>query len=666
MDTLKAKALVLVIEDNEDVRNIITLYLRRNGFAIAEAGDGVAGVEAAQKLQPDLILLDVLLPRLDGLEVLRRLRETEWGRKIPVVMMSAVLQIRDLKSETSRLNVSSFLEKPFQTRAIMHHVEAALGFRKSLVAENLNRVASARPSVSWGGEDRLQYVRRELARSGSLEEFALPEILHSVFVGSHTGRLRLSAGTTEKRIFFQNGIPVYAESSLADETLGFHLLSSERITEEEHESAREEMTRSGRHFGEVILSLGFLGPHELFKEIESHLTYKVISAFGWQSGVYEFEDGDSWKDDIIVARMKPGRILLDGLQRFWTPGQVQKKLGITDFSKTFPLDRSPHTEEVVGFSTQETRILQMVRRGLTVGDLVRQIKDLNLTISTLYGLYIMEHLGFVLDGKALSQTGPFPVAGRSVNVTLEMKEERSKALLAEYLRFRTADYFQILGVSRGATNEEVTSAFEKRQKRYHPDGLVGIDSGLIHDKMEELYIRVHNAYRTLIDPESRRRYLKQLDEKVQGAPIISRSKTSKIIGNSSRSEDAEFFEKGYSLLRSGEYESARQMFEKAEEIKSKPRYQAYVAWSGYLANPEQEKAKTERTLAGLQKDNPDDALFAYLLGNLALKEKSTKRAVSHFEQAVRADPRHIDSARQLRLLKMREKNENTGVFRLKK
>ena len=66
MKVAQPKALILVVEDNEDVRNIITLYLRRNGYAIAEAADGLAGVDAVASVKPDLVLLDVLLPRLDG------------------------------------------------------------------------------------------------------------------------------------------------------------------------------------------------------------------------------------------------------------------------------------------------------------------------------------------------------------------------------------------------------------------------------------------------------------------------------------------------------------------------------------------------------------------------------------------------------------------------
>ncbi len=88
--------------------------------------DGMTALESFGRLKPDLIFLDVLLPRLDGIEVLKRLRSTEDGRNVPVVMMSAVLQIRDLKAETARLNVTSILQKPFRKGALARALRSVM------------------------------------------------------------------------------------------------------------------------------------------------------------------------------------------------------------------------------------------------------------------------------------------------------------------------------------------------------------------------------------------------------------------------------------------------------------------------------------------------------------------------------------------------------------
>ncbi|MCP4196075.1 MAG: response regulator [Proteobacteria bacterium] len=655
------KALVLVVEDNDDVRNIVTIFLRRNGYAIAEAVDGEAAVNIAPSVEPDLILLDSFLPRLDGIEVLKELRRKKETATIPVVMMSAVLQSRDLLSETERLNVSSFLEKPFQMHSLMEHVERALEIKESPQKARL-RPSPPKRSYRRGAERRLQHARKPFVAIGEINDLPVTEILHGIFIGSLTGRLLINVGSTERLVYFQNGLPVYAESSVPEETLGFHLMQRGRISDSQHHATVKEMSESGKYYGESLLKLGYLTSHELFAEIEHHLTEKVISTVGLRDGTYVFEEGDHWKDDVIVARMKTGRILLDGLQRFWDPGDVQSVLKVSDESRTFPLDNSPYLEDQLGLSTQESRILQLVRRGLPVGDITNKIEDRSLVVSTLYALYIMEHLGFVLAAEDLVEAKQSKDASEELQ-SEHSKKERAKDLLAEYIKYRTSDYFTLLGVAQDATNEEVTNSFRARRERYHPNRLIGIDRGLVHEKIEELYIRVHNAYRTLLSSDARQRYIEQLESKVHGAPVISKNKAREFSVTGGKSEDILCFEKGYTLLRGGYYEKANEMFGMAFEIEPKPRYEAYMAWTAYLIRPAEEKSATRQTLLELKEENGKEVLYPYLLGTMAVRENKIKQAMAFFQKAVQLDPKHIDSARQLRILRMRQKGKETsGLF----
>jgi curved DNA-binding protein CbpA/hydrogenase maturation factor len=573
-------------------------------------------------------------------------------------MMSAVLQTRDLLSETERLNVCSFLEKPFQMHSLMDHVERALDIKESPKKARL-RPSPPKRSYKRGTERRLQHTRKPFVAIGQIKDLPVSEILHGIFVESLTGRLLINAGATERLVYAQNGLPVYAESSVPEETLGFHLMQRGRITDDQHHAAVREMSASGKYYGESLLKLGFLSPHELFTEIEHHLTEKVVATVGLRDGTYVFEVGDHWKDDVIVARMRTGRILLDGLKRFWDPGDIQSVLKVSDQSRTFPLDNSPYLEDQLGLSTHESRVLQLVRRGLTIGEITKKIENRSLVLSTLYGLYIMEHLGFVLAAVDLAEAKQRKDTSKELQ-SEHSKKERAKDLLAEYLKYRTTDYFTLLGVAQDATSEVVTKSFKERKERYHPDRLIGIDSGLVHEKIEELYIRVHNAYRTLLNPDARQRYIEQLESKVHGAPVISKNKPR---GFSSKSEDILCFEKGYTLLRGGYYEKANEMFATAFEAEPKPRYEAYRAWTAYLIRPAEEKSEARQVLLRLKEANAKEALYPYLLGTMAVRENEIKQAMSYFLKAVQLDPKHIDSARQLRILRMRQKGKETsGLF----
>src|SRR5678810_993199 len=84
-------ARILVVDDEDDIRTILVVTLRRAGYEVASAGDGVEAVEAIQRQAPDLILLDVMMPRADGLETLKRIRQHAPTAHVPVIMLTCLL-----------------------------------------------------------------------------------------------------------------------------------------------------------------------------------------------------------------------------------------------------------------------------------------------------------------------------------------------------------------------------------------------------------------------------------------------------------------------------------------------------------------------------------------------------------------------------------------------
>jgi CheY-like chemotaxis protein len=84
--------LVLVADDDEDILGLVSFRLERSGYEVAAAKDGEEALRLARKLSPALVVLDVMMPRLDGYEVTRRLREDEATRGIPVILLTALAQ----------------------------------------------------------------------------------------------------------------------------------------------------------------------------------------------------------------------------------------------------------------------------------------------------------------------------------------------------------------------------------------------------------------------------------------------------------------------------------------------------------------------------------------------------------------------------------------------
>ena len=103
---------VLVIDDDPDVRTLCKLNLRYDGHEVIEAAGGAEGLELISSDHPDAVLLDVMMPNVDGIQVLHRLRESEETADVPVVILSALVGIDD-QIEGLKAGADDYLMKPF-------------------------------------------------------------------------------------------------------------------------------------------------------------------------------------------------------------------------------------------------------------------------------------------------------------------------------------------------------------------------------------------------------------------------------------------------------------------------------------------------------------------------------------------------------------------------
>lgn len=113
---------LLIIDDDEKLVGLVREYLEPHGFAVASAHDGNEGAEAALQSAPDLVILDLMLPGADGLEVCRRVRQ---GSRVPILMLTA------RGDETDRIvglemGADDYLPKPFNPRELLARIRAIL------------------------------------------------------------------------------------------------------------------------------------------------------------------------------------------------------------------------------------------------------------------------------------------------------------------------------------------------------------------------------------------------------------------------------------------------------------------------------------------------------------------------------------------------------------
>lgn len=118
-------AKILVIDDEADLVTLVKFNLEREGWKVRSASDGVAGLDAARKDLPDLILLDLMLPGMDGLEVCRKLRAEPRTARIPVIMLTAKGGESD-RVVGLEMGADDYISKPFSPRELVARVKAVL------------------------------------------------------------------------------------------------------------------------------------------------------------------------------------------------------------------------------------------------------------------------------------------------------------------------------------------------------------------------------------------------------------------------------------------------------------------------------------------------------------------------------------------------------------
>jgi CheY-like chemotaxis protein len=121
----KAVSTILVIEDYSDTRELLSVLLRRKGYKVVEAEDGVEGLLKASGTSPDLIIMDLTLPRMDGVETARRIRQMPKLSDIPIFVVSGYLT-EDVRVEVCSLGRVEVFPKPFDAETLLNKVSAAL------------------------------------------------------------------------------------------------------------------------------------------------------------------------------------------------------------------------------------------------------------------------------------------------------------------------------------------------------------------------------------------------------------------------------------------------------------------------------------------------------------------------------------------------------------
>ena len=122
---MDAKKKILIIDDEEDIQKLLKIRLEQDSFTVMTAGDGASGAKIAEQEIPDLILLDIMMPNVDGYSCLKEIRKSQKTKNTPVIMLSGKEEekVRDLFAFQK---ISGYVEKPFELDNLVSKIREIL------------------------------------------------------------------------------------------------------------------------------------------------------------------------------------------------------------------------------------------------------------------------------------------------------------------------------------------------------------------------------------------------------------------------------------------------------------------------------------------------------------------------------------------------------------
>ena len=204
---------ILVVDDDSNICELLRLYLAKEGYAVTVAGDGEAALAAYEKEKPDMVLLDVMMPKIDGWETCRRIRKLG---DTPVIMLTAKGETFD-KVLGLELGADDYIVKPFDTKEVVARIKAVLRryTSNSGAAEEDNKVISF-------DQLSVDLTRYELKVGGKVVDAPPKELELLYFLASHPNR-------------------VFNRDQLLDEVWGFEYYGDSRTIDVHVKRLREKL-----------------------------------------------------------------------------------------------------------------------------------------------------------------------------------------------------------------------------------------------------------------------------------------------------------------------------------------------------------------------------------------------------------------------------------------
>ncbi len=646
---------ILIAEDNDAVAAPLEELLQKNGYGIVRARDGAEALALIVKQPPDLLLLDLKMPRLHGVELLKKIRQSDKTRNLPVVVMTGIYRGDKNAAAAAQLGVKTYLEKPFRANDLLDAISTNL---------------SAAPSQSSEGttfDKHLQYA----------------------YLNHFSGTMEFAVNNRKQLLSFVNGTPISLRQGINFDDFGAFLLNKGILSAEEYAFYKNE---SGyRH--DLLVQIGCLDYPSLMQEKLSYLGSELVSAFGLPAFATTLKPVTLPADMQIISINLP-RIFYGGYHMHpGTGGQLLRQ----QFAQHYPSLRESYFRyaNFLNLKTEEQTFLQKVTGNARLDECLDSPDALMPLLQTLTTL---EMISFNPEPIANAEPG-IPIrrlfndveeeeqeigapeslesfddlvdAADLEEVELVAPEENAEAAaqragydLAVGKKVRQTltemqgkNHYELFGIKQGEFS------FDKLKEKYfaitHEFGpelmmqLSGEEAGLV----EEILSLVSTAYNTLSDVVKKERYDELLGSDTVGLGQKGDDKFQAQVQSQS----------GKVFIEMGEWDNAIKALQDAVNFdQENGDYLAHLGWA-IFKNPANARSQAMRD-KGKQMINRALSLERTAQGHafkgwIIFEAGQANLAEAEFNKALKLDARNPLARSGLRELREKLEQEKKGMFK---
>ena len=389
-----AGELVLVIDDSPTILKVVQLVLTKAGFAVDTAIDGEEGIAHAARARPDLILLDFVMPKMNGYQVCRALAESSLLKDVPVVLMSAK---GDQVGErfVKVMGIVDYITKPFSPEAITAVVQHT-------IEKYPKRAAETPGEKTFDGKEPLPTLRQPApsvdamasagesgpALQGNLRAVPLAEVLGLLATQRQWGLLTVTRadGAGVDVCFKQGRIELALAHGIGEEfLLGRYLVDVSTMSRQDLDlflEGRQPQSRTGKPIGQQLVKMNYVNDGEVKEALVRQTQERIFELLRWPSGKFSFTTTRQLPELALEAALslEVDGILMEGFRRVDEWHLIERE--IDDFDAVFL--RNEEAVQNVGrarLTREELAVLELVNGKHTVKDIVRQSRMASFDVS---------------------------------------------------------------------------------------------------------------------------------------------------------------------------------------------------------------------------------------------------------------------------------------------